>query len=495
MKTRSLKHALVALAGGLLLAVPVLGWAGSPGGSDALQGHGDRAVIVQKARQPARHHWVRCHETHFQQGACKTLKAELASCQEDLAACLAEPCAIFPGDGQTGAPLSYTDNGDGTFTDDNTGLMWEIKDGADGVHNVGNLYTWTADVAEPPFTFNGTAETEFLAELNAEPGFAGHTDWRLPTVKELQSLVDYSVPIDPGPICPTCVAVSPDLPGATACSFYWSSTSEASLDECAWSVSFHDGIVFCDQPGVPAGVRAVRGGWWGVWGAATPQRTILGRICATGIPWGPRGIVGALEACEAELAQCQEQPGMTFPGDGQTGAPLAYEEAVPPDGTFTDLNTGLVWEMKLAEDDSACLFELQADRNVHCVQNRYTWTADVAEPPFTFNGTAETEFLAELNAEPGFAGHTDWRLPTVKELQSLVDYSVPYPGPVVKQDPDGLPGATAPAYWPWSSGAYWSSSSHAFLDVYAWSVPFGYGDVGYDNKASEDHVRAVRGGW
>ena len=235
MKTRSLKHALVALAGGLLLAVPVLGWAGSPGGSDALQGHGDRAVIVQKARQPVRHYRARCHETHFQQGACKALKAELASCQEDLAACLAEPCASFPGDGQTGAPLSYTDNGDGTFTDDNTGLMWEIKTNDGSIHDVNNTYTWAA--------------SGFLGTLNTT-WFAGYSDWRLPTVKELQSLADYRT-----------VTPAASVPGETASWYYWSSTSRAINEDYAWDVNFLSGFVSYYDKGAEFYVRAVRGGW------------------------------------------------------------------------------------------------------------------------------------------------------------------------------------------------------------------------------------------
>src|SRR5262245_11173262 len=65
-------------------------------------------------------------------GTCTT---NLGTCQTDLAVCLAEPTVIFPGDGYNspdaigvsghGPVLSYTDNGDGTFTDNNTLLMWE----------------------------------------------------------------------------------------------------------------------------------------------------------------------------------------------------------------------------------------------------------------------------------------------------------------------------------------------------------------------------------
>src|SRR5213076_3053147 len=54
------------------------------------------------------------------------------------------PCAGTGQDGdiQAGAPLSYTDNGDGTITDDNTGLMWEKQSQDLSIHDVRNTYTW-----------------------------------------------------------------------------------------------------------------------------------------------------------------------------------------------------------------------------------------------------------------------------------------------------------------------------------------------------------------
>src|SRR5262245_12484709 len=48
------------------------------------------------------------------------------------------------GDVQAGATLSYTDNGDGTITDNNTGVMGEKKDDSGGIHDVDNAYTWCA---------------------------------------------------------------------------------------------------------------------------------------------------------------------------------------------------------------------------------------------------------------------------------------------------------------------------------------------------------------
>ncbi len=76
-------------------------------------------------------------------GSCPT---DLNICNADLAACEAG-AQVFPGDGVENDPfdlpghgpaLSYTDNEDGTFTDNNTKFMWEIKDQSGGVHDVGN---------------------------------------------------------------------------------------------------------------------------------------------------------------------------------------------------------------------------------------------------------------------------------------------------------------------------------------------------------------------
>jgi Protein of unknown function (DUF1566) len=152
--------------------------------------------------------------------------------------------------------VRFVDNGDGTVTDVQAGLMWEQKTGDSTVHDKDNLYTWSATGKTP----DGTAFTTFLGTLNHGTSgdgntiggcFAGQCDWRLPTNAELQTIL--LAPFS----CGTTPCIDPIF-GPTQSFFYWSATTgDPGL---AWFVDFSYGFVFEDGKTNNFYVRAVRNG-------------------------------------------------------------------------------------------------------------------------------------------------------------------------------------------------------------------------------------------
>ena len=124
----------------------------------------------------------------------------------------------------------FTDHGDGTVTDNITGLMWQQED--DDAN-----YRWE----------NAITYCEGLS-------LASYADWRLPNSKELSFIVDYSV-YDPA-IDETYFPNTNNFPP------YWSSTTD--MDSAgagkAWRVGFGSGSVSNDDKTEPYKVRCVRGG-------------------------------------------------------------------------------------------------------------------------------------------------------------------------------------------------------------------------------------------
>jgi hypothetical protein len=159
----------------------------------------------------------------------------------------------------------FVDNGDGTVTDRQTGLQWEKKDSAGGgenlnnPHDVDNFYSWNT-VAGGTIA-NGTAFTDFLPRLNGASSdgvtltgcFAGHCDWRLPTIVELQTILKSSFP------CGTNPCIDPVF-GPTVKYWYWSTTPYADDSLYAWTIYFVSGNVNFDAKDFMCSVRAVRTG-------------------------------------------------------------------------------------------------------------------------------------------------------------------------------------------------------------------------------------------
>ena len=161
-------------------------------------------------------------------------------------------CAGTGQDGHVrpGGGLSYTDNGNGTITDNITRLTWEKKSDDDTIHDKDRMYTW------------GEAFVH-VAGLN-QVAFAGHTDWRLPNAKELMSIVNFekvgpavsaafNTKCESGCTVLTCSCTSGVL--------HWSSTTAASDPQNAWYLLFFSGVLVESSKSLhTSAVRAVKGG-------------------------------------------------------------------------------------------------------------------------------------------------------------------------------------------------------------------------------------------
>ena len=187
-------------------------------------------------------------------------------------------------------------NADGTVWDNNTRLRWQKED--DGVTR-----TWS--------DARNYCDSLVLSD---------RSDWRLPSKRELLSIVDYSY------VSHGSLLINTDIFPSTIPSYYWTSIKDGKYEDYYWKINFISGISYPQDRLTLAYTRCVQG---------------------------------------------EELP-----------HPIL---SLNDNGTVTDLATGLTW------------------------QQEGTWK----------NWTNAPNYCESLN----LGGYSDWRLPNIKELESITDSS------------------------------------------------------------------------
>ncbi len=269
-------------------------------------------------------------------------------------------------------PHSFTDNGDGTITDNISGLIWQQEDD-------GNKKNW----AEA----NG-----YCSELT----IGQSRWWRLPTIEELKAIVDmrYQPAID-GKYFNNAKAMR-----------YWSATYGYGNNTNAWHVSFNDGYATYSDKASMNYVRCVTLG---------------------------------------QPTNAEEQP-------KKIPTAINVRDVDNGDGTISDAKTWLMWQQ---EDDGV-------------IRN---W------------GDGQ-KYCSSLD----LGGYSDWRVPTLEELESIIDKSYT---PTI--DTSYLKNIKSDDYRSSEKKmAYWSSTKKTSNDAFAWGVIFQDGTSGNGSIDNLNYIRCVR---
>lgn len=143
-----------------------------------------------------------------------------------------------------------------------------------------------------------------------------------------------------------------------------------------------------------------------------------------------------------------------------------------------DENSNLYWEVKSAKE------------GLQYAQNTYTWfDGESGEEDGEYSrhchwaqGCNTLAYVEVINEE-SLCSFTDWRLPAIEELKSLVDYY---------GDADALIDV---AFFPnTQADTYWTSTTLENNEFVAYEVPFSYGGTVARDKYFDTYIRLVRSG-
>jgi hypothetical protein len=148
--------------------------------------------------------------------------------------------------------------------DNKTGLTWEVKTEASGLHGAANTVTWFNKDEMANLGYEGKANggvcsgsacntAAFIDAVNAEH-LCGYSDWRMPTKDEASTIIDVTIRF-PGPTVPQ--AFFPNTRGDKL--GYWTGTAFEKHMSGAWAWRLDHGADFVAPKDEPRFVIAVRG--------------------------------------------------------------------------------------------------------------------------------------------------------------------------------------------------------------------------------------------
>jgi hypothetical protein len=326
-------------------------------------------------------------------------------------------CAGTGQDGGTTTGAAWPDprfvpRGDLVIVDRLTGLAW----------------TRDANPAGGPRTWQEALD--YVASLNGGKHL-GQSDWRLPNVNELGSLVNAQANLGEWLRAQGFRDLQVD--------YYWTSTSYASYATHAWSVDIFGGIVAGHDKAEAYHVWPVR-----------------------------RAEPGAVSLPQTGQSACSDRAGTAIScvgtgqdGESRAGAPWPSPRFVEnADGTMSDTLTGLTWSKEgLVPGPDACL------------------------PGRRRSLRGALDLLTCLNAH-GYLGRKDWRLPNRNELASVVN----------RGQADSAAWLKTLGFSGVQSDSYWSSSTFVPAASNGWSVNLHDGAVTTYAKPHDIYVWPVRGG-
>jgi hypothetical protein len=319
--------------------------------------------------------------------------------------------------------------------DNHTGLMWEVKKDTsiDDIGNKTQLFTWESD-DYPDYSAENTGECNVFTTCDTQTYInmvnnnkkCGYNNWRLPNKNQLQGLVDY------GSYQPS---IDINFFPETGNGFYWTSTIDIDDIGSIWQIGFSSGRVAGSHSGDARYVRLVR------------EHKVSQQVSPI-VSSNEQDIIKRNQV--APFQRCNIQ--------AQISSPISrFKQDLQ--GNILDTHSGLIWKR--------CMEGLTGEACDEGEQLKTSWLQALLYAEKISNN--ETTPLA-----------TNWRLPNIKELQSIVETQCEEPA----LNPFVFPNI------PFEN--VWSSTPHSFYTDSSYYLQYQNSIIFYGSREQQLSLHLVR---